>query len=185
MSLPSYLFFKKIFLTFIFKFYLFSFCLCWILVAVCWLSLCVTSGGYSLVVMQELLDGVTSLLVKYKLWTTRASVVATCRLNSCGKGLVARQHVGSSWAHDQIHVSCTSKQILPATGRPGKTRPFLLYSWNLDLNRSPGPSIWVLRHMWAPEAVIETKASFRVLFYRTTAATPGTVDWIVFSPKLI
>ena len=85
----------------------------------CWLSLSVTSGGYSLVVMQELLDGVTSFLVKYKLWTIRASVVATCRLNSCGVGLVARQHVGSSWAHDQIHVSCTSRQILPATGPLG------------------------------------------------------------------
>ena len=93
----------------------------------CWLSLFATSGGYSLVVRQELLDGVTSLPAKYKLWNTRASVVATCRLSSCGEGLVARQHVGSSRAHDQIRVSYTSRQILPAAGPPGKPRPFFLH----------------------------------------------------------
>ena len=110
MSLPSYLFFKKIFLTFIFKFYLFSFCLCWILVAVCWLSLCVTSGGYSLVVMQELLDGVTSLLVKYKLWTTRASVVVARGLQSAGSIVVA--HGFSSSAACGIFPDQASNQCL-------------------------------------------------------------------------
>ena len=47
------------------------------------LSLVAVSGGYSLVAASGLLIAVTSLVV-HRLWGKRASVVATCALNSYG-----------------------------------------------------------------------------------------------------
>ena len=68
------------------------------------------SGGYSVVVVLGCLTAVASLAVEHGLWGAQASVVAVCGLSSCGSqalehrlgscGLVALQHVGSSWTRD-------------------------------------------------------------------------------------
>ena len=62
----------------------------------CRLFLVLEGGGYSLLVVCELLIVVASLMVEHRLWGTWASVVAAqglsscglwaseCRLNSCG-----------------------------------------------------------------------------------------------------
>ena len=97
----------------------FKFWLCWVFVAVHWLSLVVASGGYSLVEMQELLIVVASFVEQCTLKGTWASVVA-CGLRSWGSqppgviscgtwGLVT---YGISQTRDQTRVPCIARQIL-------------------------------------------------------------------------
>ena len=61
-----------------------------------------------------------SLLWLLSLWSTGSRTHSSCssrglelRLSSCGcMGLVAPEHVKSSWTRDQIHVPCFGRQIL-------------------------------------------------------------------------
>ena len=88
--------------------------------------LAAANGGYSLAVVRGLLIMVTSLVAEHRLSNARASVVAACELRSYSPlgsraqqaqqlwplGLVALQHVGSSWLKDQTRVSCIGRQVL-------------------------------------------------------------------------
>ena len=93
-------------------FYLFHFWLRWVFVAACGLSLVVARGDYSL------------------LWCTGFSLQCLLLLQSTGSshvgfsscstwaqelwctGLVALQHVGSSWTRARTCVPCTGRRIL-------------------------------------------------------------------------
>ena len=100
------------------------FCLCWVLVTACRLSLVTVSEGYSL--LQYAGFSLQWLLL---LQSTGSRV---CGFHSCGMwpqqlqlmgsraqtqqlwhmGLVALRHVGSSWTRDRTCVSGTGRQIL-------------------------------------------------------------------------
>jgi len=70
------------------------------------LSLVGEDGGYSPVKMRRLFAAGASLAVEHGLWAQR-------RLKLWLSGLVASQHVGSSWTRDQrIHASCIGRWIL-------------------------------------------------------------------------
>ena len=92
-------------------YFFFNFIYLFLLFAVLGLSCCalafssLASRGYSLVAVHGLLNA-------------GASLVAEHRLQACGlqqpwlMGLVALQHVRSSWIRDQTCVPCTGRQIL-------------------------------------------------------------------------
>ena len=81
-------------------------------------SLVAASGGYFLVGVHGLLSAVASPDAEHGPWGSWVSIVAAPwllehRLSSCGApGLVAPQHVGSSWIRDRTRVSCIGMWIL-------------------------------------------------------------------------
>ena len=97
-----YLFIFKLVL-FYFNILFISFCLCWVFIAACRLSLLVVSWGYSLVATLSLLVAVASL----------AAQALGLRLSSCStQHLVASWHVGSSQTRDQTCGPCIGRWIL-------------------------------------------------------------------------
>ena len=69
------------------------------------ISLIVSSGGYSLVVVRELLIVVVSPVVERGLWA--------CGLQQLWHSdLIALQHLGSSRTRDQTHVACVGRWTL-------------------------------------------------------------------------
>ena len=71
--------------------------LCWVFIAVWIFSSC----------SEQSLNSSCGVCVSLQ-WL----LVAEQGLSSCGAGLVALQHVGSSWTRDWIHVSCIGRWIL-------------------------------------------------------------------------
>ena len=100
------------FVLFCFVFICFYFWLCWIVVAVCQLSLVVVSRGYSS--LQCVGFSLRWLLL---LWSTGSrhagfSSCGTWAQQSWRTGLVAPRHVGSSQARARTRVPCIGRQIL-------------------------------------------------------------------------
>ena len=102
---------------FSYSFFLFYFWLHWVFVTVWAFSSC-GERGLLFVAVRRLLIAVASLRCGAWALGVRASVVVAHGLSSCGSralertGLVAPQHVGSSWTRAQTHVPCIGRQIL-------------------------------------------------------------------------
>ena len=69
------------------------------------LSLVAESRGYSLLVVRRLLIAAASLMAEFRFQGLRAQYLWYT-------GLVALQHVGSSWTRDGTRVPCTGRQII-------------------------------------------------------------------------
>ena len=97
------------------KFYLFSFWLLWIFLAVRGLSLVVVSRGYSLVSVQG-----CSLQGLLLLWSTSSRVLGLASVAAVWAQFVATWHMESSWTEDWTRVPCMAGRFL-TTGPPGKS----------------------------------------------------------------
>ena len=71
------------------------FCLCWVFVVACRLSLVVVKGNCSLIALWAVLIVVASLAVEHGPWGSQASVQLQCTA-----GLVVPWHAGSSPTRD-------------------------------------------------------------------------------------
>ena len=112
LHLHHFLFFKKIILFHLFIFiYLVLFCLPWVFIAPCGLSLVAASGGYSSLWCAGfslswllLLRSMGSRHVGFSSCSTRAQQLWLT-------GLVAPRHVGASRTRDRTHVPCIDSWI--------------------------------------------------------------------------
>ena len=80
------------------------------------------SGGYSLVVVCGLLIAVGSLVAEHGLQGSWAFTVVAQPQWFWSIGLVALQHMESSWTRYQTHVPCLAGGFL-TTGPSGKSKP--------------------------------------------------------------
>ena len=105
---------------------------CWIFPATLWLSPVAARWGYSWLGCTGLLQSTGSRRSRFTrcVWLWRV-------------GLVAPQHMESSWARDQTHVPCNGTQSLLTTGPLGKPRGSIsIMTWGILRAGGEGKSVW-------------------------------------------